>query len=53
VFDLPAGFTVNGPCVVDNRFVCGAAAPVPEPSTLALLAAGRACSPGAPVVVGG
>jgi hypothetical protein len=40
VFDLPAGFTVSGPCVEDNRFVCGAPTAVPAPATLALLAAG-------------
>jgi hypothetical protein len=41
VFDLPEGFTVNGPCIVDDRFVCGeAGAAVPEPSSFWLLAAG-------------
>jgi hypothetical protein len=41
VFDLPAGFTVNGPCVIDNIFTCGdAPSAVPEPSSIALLAFG-------------
>lgn len=42
VFNLPDGFTVNGPCVQNNRYVCGDrdSTSVPEPSSLALLAAG-------------
>jgi PEP-CTERM motif len=41
VFDLPDGFTVNGPCVVNDLYVCGEpAAAAPEPSQLILLATG-------------
>jgi hypothetical protein len=41
VFDLPAGFTVNGPCVTNNVFTCGdGPSAVPEPSSVALLAFG-------------
>jgi hypothetical protein len=45
VFNLPAGFTVNGPCVIDNVFVCGSSPgpiPLPEPTSLALLLSGGA-----------
>jgi len=38
VFTLPAGYTVNGAGLVDNRF--GDAAAVPEPAALALLGLG-------------
>ena len=40
VFNLPSGFTVDGPCVQNNRYICGGSPSVPEPSSLALLAAG-------------
>lgn len=32
VFNLPAGYTVNGDGIVDNRFVSDLATPVPEPA---------------------
>lgn len=43
VFTMPAGFTVNGPGVVDNRWI-GALPPgaVPEPGSLVLAALGLA-----------
>ncbi len=43
VFLMPSGFTVNGPGVVDNRWI-GAVAPglVPEPGSLVLAALGMA-----------
>jgi hypothetical protein len=42
VFNLPAGYTANSASglIVDNRWVSGAAAVVPEPGTLSLLGLG-------------
>lgn len=39
VFNLPDGFTADGPCVENNQYVCDSAA-VPEASSLALFAVG-------------
>ncbi len=40
VFNLPEGYTVNGPNVVDNRFVGGPVDPVPEPASVLLVGVG-------------
>jgi len=46
VLTLPEGYTVNSVSgqISDNRWLGGSGEPVPEPATLALVAAGAACA---------